>query len=365
MTIELSVDEFDRRDWQRAEEGTVRFALVGLGWWTREEAMPAIESSTFCETTVVVSGSTEKAERVAADSDTVTDALTYDEFRDGTATDAYDAVYVVTPNALHLPYVEAAAEFGKAVLCEKPMEATVERAERVVEVSEAADIPLMVAYRMQTDPVIRRARELVTGGHIGTPVQVHGHMSQPLLDVIPNPDQWRLNPDLTGYGATVMDLGIYPLNTARFVLDADPVSVGARLRSESEAFADVPDEHARFEFTFDDGTDGSCTASQNAQRASHFRVLGTEGEIDVEPVFYPDQTRTMTVRRGETTAEIRVPTVNQMTEEFDYFADCLLSDEPPHADAQHGLLDLRAAAAVYEAGETGESVDVAGGGLDD
>lgn len=39
------------------------------------------------------------------------------------AADAYDAVYVVTPNALHLPHVEAAASLGKAVLCEKPMEA--------------------------------------------------------------------------------------------------------------------------------------------------------------------------------------------------------------------------------------------------
>ncbi|MFC5973661.1 D-xylose 1-dehydrogenase Gfo6 [Halomarina salina] len=358
MMFEQGVDGFDRRDWQRSEDGTVRFALVGLGWWTREEAMPAIESSTFCETTVVVSGSHEKADRVAADTDTVTDALTYDEFLDGEARDAYDAVYVVTPNALHLPYVEAAAEYGKAVLCEKPIEASVERAERVVAAAESGDVPLMVAYRMQTDPAVRRARELVRDGEIGDPVQVHGHMSQRLMEVIPDPDQWRLDPDLTGYGATVMDLGIYPLNTARFVLDADPVSVGAQFTAEHEAFADVPDEHASFEATFDDGTEVSCTASQNAQRASSFRVVGTEGEILLEPVFYPDQTRFMTVRSGEQRVEVQVPPVNQMTEEFDYFADCLLSGASPHPDGEHGLADLRAIAAVYEAADTGERVVV-------
>ena len=358
MTFEQWVDAFDRRDWQRSDDGTVRFALVGLGWWTREEAMPAIEESTFCETTVVVSGSHEKADRVAAATETVTDALTYDEFLDGAATDAYDAVYVVTPNALHLPYVEAAAEHGKAVLCEKPIEATVERAEQVVAAADDGDVPLMVAYRMQTDPAVRRTRELVADGHLGDPVQVHGHMSQRLVTVIPDPDQWRLNPDLTGYGATVMDLGIYPLNTARFVLDADPVSVSARFSGEHEAFADVPDEHASFAVTFDDGTEASCTASQNAQRASSFRVVGTEGEVALEPVFYPDQTRFMTVRSGENSVEVQVPPVDQMTEEFDYFADCLLSGESPHPDGEHGLADLRAIAAVYEAADADGPVPV-------
>ncbi|GAA0243110.1 D-xylose 1-dehydrogenase Gfo6 [Haladaptatus pallidirubidus] len=358
MTFELPIDEFTRRDWRRSSEGTVRFALIGLGWWTREEAMPAIASSTFCENAVVVSGSSEKAASVADDHDGVTHALTYEEFLDGTAQDAYDAVYIVTPNALHLPYVEAAAEFGKPVLCEKPMEASVERAEQVVNCCTDTGTPLMVAYRMQTDPAVRRTREIIEAGDIGDPVQIHGHMSQPLLDVIPNPDQWRLDPDLTGYGATVMDLGIYPLNTARFVLDADPVSVRAHLRSESTGFGDVPDEHASFELVCDDGTVVSATASQNAQRASHFRIVGTEGEILLEPVFYPDQTRFMTVRRGETTAEVQVPPVNQMTEEFDYFADCLLSDASPYADGAHALTDMRAIAAIYEAGETGETVGV-------
>jgi len=59
---------------------------------------------------------------------TIDHAITYDEYHDGVAADAYDAVYVCTPNALHLPYVETAAELGKDVLCEKPMEGSLERA---------------------------------------------------------------------------------------------------------------------------------------------------------------------------------------------------------------------------------------------
>jgi xylose dehydrogenase (NAD/NADP) len=181
--------------------------------------MPAVEAAELCETTTVVSGDREKAEAVAARTPTVESVLTYEEFQDGVGADAYDAVYISTPNARHLPFVEAAAANGKDVLCEKPMEATVERAEAVVEAVAEADCRLMVGYRMQTEPLVRRARALVRGGAIGGPAHVAGHMSQRLLDIFPDHDQWRLGPGLAGPGTSVTDLGIYPSNTARSVLD--------------------------------------------------------------------------------------------------------------------------------------------------
>ncbi|MCL7417079.1 MAG: gfo/Idh/MocA family oxidoreductase, partial [Halalkalicoccus sp.] len=57
MSVKQFLGEFTERDWQEREEGTVRFAMVGMGWWTTEEAIPAIEGSDFCETTVAVSSS--------------------------------------------------------------------------------------------------------------------------------------------------------------------------------------------------------------------------------------------------------------------------------------------------------------------
>lgn len=75
------------------------------------KAIPAVHSANFCETTVVVSESAEKATKVAAWWDSIEHGLTDDEFLDGAATDAYDVVYICTPNALHLTYVEAAATF--------------------------------------------------------------------------------------------------------------------------------------------------------------------------------------------------------------------------------------------------------------
>ncbi|WP_137283821.1 D-xylose 1-dehydrogenase Gfo6 [Halorussus salinisoli] len=351
-----ALSEFGRRDWQTESDlQPVRFAMIGLGWWTREEAIPATEDSDWCETTVVVSGDHDKAEDVAEAAET---AITYDEFHDGEATDEYDAVYVATPNAKHLEFAESAAEFGKAVLCEKPMEATPERARRMVETCEEADVTLMVAYRMQTEPAVRRARELVDDGAIGDPVLVHGSMSQDLLEMIPNPDQWRLDPDLSGPGASVMDLGIYPLNTARFVLDADPVAVSSFARSEDDAFADVPDEAATFEIRFDDGTLAACSASQNAYRSSHLKVVGTEGEVRIEPAFFDRQDRQLALEVEGTTADVDYEQVDQMLEEFDYFAHQLRTGGDVHPDGRHGLTDLEAMAAIYESAEQGSVVEL-------
>ncbi len=359
MELESYFDDFTRRDWQQMEDGTVRLAMVGLGWWTREMAIPAVEESDLCETSVVVSRSKEKAESVARETGTIAHGLTDEEFHDGAAADAYDAVYVVTPNALHLPYVETAADLGKDVLCEKPMEATVDRAEELVAAADAGGVTLMVGYRMHTEPAVRRMKELIADGFVGEPRQMHGHMSQQMLDEVnPNPDQWRLDPALAGYGSTVMDIGLYPINTARFVLDDDPVAVQAMMDSSHEAFDRVPDERTGFQLAFPDGVYAACTASQAAYHASHLKVVGTEGEITLEPAFFDRRPRGLRVSRAGVTTDVEFERVNQMTEEFDYFADRVLSGTDPYPDGEHGLADMRIMEAIYCAGERDATVDV-------
>ena len=362
MSVEKYLRSVREREWEELESGTLRLAMIGLGWWTREQAIPAVEAAKFCETTVLVSGSARRAADVAAETPSVEATITYDEFVDGAATDEYDAVYICTPNARHLPYASAAADHGKAILCEKPMEATRERAEELV--AATADVPLMVAYRMQTDPLVRRMRELVAEGAIGEPVAVHGHMGQRILDVVSgDPDQWRLDPELAGYGATVMDLGIYPLNTARFVLDADPVTVTAQMHSEDEAFRDVPDQHATFTLQFDDGTYAACTASQYSHLSGHFRLVGTEGELMLEPVFLGAAPQRLTLRACDG-REVELDDGrrnlfgDEMTEEFDYFADRVLRGGPISPDGEHALVDMRTLSAIYEAADRGVEVSV-------
>jgi len=346
--------DIGERDWERSNvDGTVRFAMVGTGWWTREEAIPAVRKSEYCETTVVADISEETVSEVAATVDEVEHGLTAEEFTDGVAADAYDAVYVCTPNGTHLDYVSASAELGKPVLCEKPMEASVERARELTHVCTDYDVPLMIAYRMQTEPLVRRAKELVADGVIGDVVQIHSDMSATLLDIIPDPDQWRLDPELSG-GCALIDLGIYPLNTIRFVLDETPESVYGTTRNSHEAFDDV-DESAWFELQFPDDVGAVCTASHRAHGTSNLRIVGRDGVVELRDLYHPWADRDLFVEVGDTRARVTAENANQMTEEFDYFAHCLLTGTDPHPDGQHGLRDMEIIDSVYRSTETGES----------
>ncbi|MFC7165963.1 D-xylose 1-dehydrogenase Gfo6 [Halospeciosus flavus] len=349
-------DSFAVRDWEEPTDAEpIRFAMVGLGWWTREQAIPAVEDADYAVTSALVTSSPEKAADLADEVDTVEATLTYEEFLNGEATDAYDAVYICTPNAVHREQAVAAAEHGKPVLCEKPLAADVEDAEAIVDAFEEADVPLMTAYRVQTGSTARRARDLVRGGAIGDVVAVNGHMSDTMVEFT-DPDSWRLNPDLSG-GTTINDIGVYPLNTMRFVLDTDPRAVQATATSTGGFFEGV-DEHAAFHVEFSDSLLAACTVSHSATGASSLRFVGTEGELTLEGVFFPDTDTVLRLTRDGVTGEFRPETANQMREEFDYFANHLQRGEPVEPDGEDGLVDMHVVEALYVSAETGERVAV-------
>jgi len=354
--MDVDLDSFSARDWEEPTDADpVRFAMVGLGWWTREQAIPAVEDADHCTTTVLVSSSTEKAEDVAADMEGIEGTLTYDEYADGAATDAYDAVYVCTPNGLHRGHVEAAAAHDKAVLCEKPLEATVEDARATVDACREADVPLMVAYRLQTEPAARRARELIQNGAIGDVVSILGHMSDTILDAV-DETSWRFDPDLAG-GTTLNDIGIYPLNTIRFILEEDPQAVYARTESEQPAYEGT-DEHGAFQLEFPGGTLASCTVTHSATVTSSLRFVGTDGELSIEGLFFPNTRKVLRVSGPEIEGEFRPEPVDQMREEFDYFANHLQRGLDPEPDGEHGMVDMRAIRALYESAESGQRVEL-------
>jgi predicted dehydrogenase len=365
MDLQALVDAASARDWDTDPHGSVSLAVVGLGNYARKVSMPAIGAGDYTELGAVVSGNPEKAEQVAETHDAV--PLTYEEYAEGEAVDAYDAVYVATPNRLHLDHVRTAADHGKHVICEKPLEATTERAEAAVTACEEAGVTLMTAYRMQADPVIRALASFVARGGIGDPTKAMGEFTFPVLAGSKGPDQWRLDGELAGGGA-LMDVGVYPLNTARYLLGADPIAVNGMATAE-DPFGDqsadpgsprFADEHVHFHTEFPTGVVGDFTASFSGSAASWLELVGSEGRIRVENAFVPGGDREVTVETAAGTVDISGVGADETREEFDYFAHCLLTGTPPEPDGADGLLDVRVMGAVYESAATGKQVEIGG-----
>ncbi|OLZ42049.1 oxidoreductase [Natrinema saccharevitans] len=350
MALEDAFADFTRRDWEReAATGAVRLAVVGVGGFARRRALPAIAEGTYCETTTLVTSSPDDASDVAETYD-VEAVVDYDAFLAGEDAAAYDAVYVATPNATHGRYAIAAADRGKHVICEKPLETTVDRAREVVDTCADTGVTLMTAYRLQTEPTVRRTRDLVRERAIGDVVQLHGCFSNPLLETA-GPETWRLDPDLAGGGALV-DLGVYPLNTIRFLLDREPTGVYATTHSSGDPFAAV-DEHVAVQLEFDTDATASCTASFDAHATSRLELIGTDGTVNIESPFGGVVPQEMVVESGDVCMEYTGPSVDEVREEFDYFGYCVLTGTAPEPDGADGLADLRVIEAAYESAETG------------
>lgn len=345
------------RPWARRGDGTVRFALVGLGWWALEHALPAIESTSNCRATVGVSG-TEAKRRELKDTGRVVETITYDEFAAGEAAETYDAVYVSTPNARHLPMARVAASHNKHILCEKPLEASYDRASSLVEVCDRAGVRLMAAYRLQTDPALWRLRERVRDGLVGDPLAVHAHISQPLLEFFDSPDQWRLQPSLVGPGSSVMDIGIYPINTTRYVTGLAPVAVTGTTWSGTEPFDSIPDERAAFRLDFGDGVVGQYSVSQNGPLTGSFNLIGEDGRVTLRPAFFGNEETELRVSTADESWTVSYTPVDQMRELFTYFADRVLIGRSFRADGSEALRDIEIIENVYEAAHTGAVVDV-------
>jgi len=349
-------EDLTGRDWDTGADGTLRLAVVGLGGFARNAAVPAIEESDYCTATALVTGSpdvgAELRERVGAER-----VLSYGAYADGEGADAYDAVYVATPNALHPEQAVAAAERGNHVLCEKPLGATVAGARRIVEAAAAAGVTLMTAYRMQAHPAVRRLRSFLADGGIGDPVQLHGGFVFPVLAGSRGPDHWRLDPDLAGGGA-LMDVGVYPLNTARFLLDREPTAVSATTTADGP-FEGV-DERTAFRLSFGERTTASFTASFSGYGDSRLSIVGEDGRVELSRAFSPGAARRLTVERDGARAAFDGPVVDEVREEFDYFAHAVLTGGDVEPDGADGLRDVELMVETYEAAAGGSELSVRG-----
>lgn len=354
--MQAYLDDFARRDWQdESPAGTVQLAVVGLGGFARNQALPGIEKSDFCEVAALITGSPEKGEEVAKEVGAER-VLSYDEFHEGEGTDVYDAVYIATPTGRHLQYVKTATELGKDVIVEKPIEKSVERAEQLREACEAAGVTLMVAYRPRMEPDFQRARELVRDGVVGDVTEVHTQFSFPVLDM-GGSDQWRIDRDLAGGGA-LMDAGVYTATTARFFAGADAVSVQGETVSQHEAFKEGVEERGVYTVQFDNGVTASCSASFTSAYNDWVEVTGTEGTLRIEPAFWFNVDRELTIERTNWEATVTGPSVDEVCEEFDHFGYAVLTNTNPKPDAEVGIADIELLEAVYESANTGKQVNL-------
>ena len=342
-------------------EQRVGFAIVGLGRLALEQILPAFGKSMNAKPVALVSGTPDKLKTVASQYGIKPDACySYEDFDRIRNNPEVKVVYIVLPNAMHREFCERAAAAGKHVLTEKPMSISSNDGQAMVEACRKSDVKLMVAYRIQYEPYNRRAMKLVRSNHYGRLIAYNGINTQ---TVAPDGDrQWRHKREMAG-GGSLFDIGLYCLNTARFLTGEEPIEVYANTYSPTgdPRYAEV-EETVQFTLRFPSNTFANCLTSYGG-RDDKYQRLNLEGAtVDMPNAFlYQGQRMSVIERVSDATrnAEITLEPKNQFAQEIDHMAECVLTGQEPWTPGEEGVQDHKLMEAIYESARTGMPVKLA------
>ena len=263
----------------------------------------------------------------------------FGSYEEAAADPRVQAMYLCTPHHLHVEHALLAAHRSKHILVEKPIAPTVEEGERMVAAAEEAGIKLMVAENFRFMPTVRKARELITQGDIGTVrlFQVQEEARYLL-------EGWRGDPGQMG-GGVLIDGGIHSVDML-IDLAGMPHEVYAAGLPRAMAGSEGEDGTvlmARLEGGATGFINHSWGVSKRAW-ALWVSVSGTRGRIYFEP-----RMPTLTLETEEGRSAFRLPKdrsgIGSMVREFQY---SIREDRPPLTSGDEGLRDLRVVLAAYE-----------------
>ena len=328
------------------------WAIVGLGSLSINQILPAFAKCEKSKVTALVSGHPEKANKLAlrygVNPKNIYNYQNYDSIKDNPDV---DVIYVVLPNGMHAEYTVRGFEAGKHVLSEKPMANNSDECKQMIAAGKKANRKLMVAYRCHYEPFNQEAIRVARSQELGPTQMILADTGFKMGD----PKQWRLNKKLAG-GGSMFDIGIYALNASRYLTGEEPVEVNGITYTTpgDERFKEV-DENTIFQLRFPSGILANCSSSYGYFHQSHYRVMGTEGRLEMDPATWYNGNR-LWIERGNKIEQIDLTEVDHFAAEMDHMSDCVMQNKETLTPGEEGLRDLTIIEAVYESSRTGKAV---------
>lgn len=215
----------------------------------------------------------------------------YDDFatmaeREAGRDDGVEAVAVVTPNNVHFPAARAFLERGIHVICDKPLTSTLEDARSLADIAEASDALFVLTHNYTGYPMVRQAREMVAAGEVGRirVVQVEypqDWLAEPAETEGLKQAEWRTDPERSGAGGAIGDIGTHAFNLAQYVTGLALDCVAADLSSYVDGRR--LDDNAHVLLRYEGGAKGMLWCSQVAvghENALRLRVYGDRGGLE-------------------------------------------------------------------------------------
>lgn len=336
----------------------IRYGVVGLGHIAQVAVLPAFKNAKKNSVlTALVTDDPKKAQKISKQYK-VPEVYSYDEFDALLTSNVVDALYICLPNHMHKEYTIRALNAGIHVLCEKPLALSSQDCLEMARAAASTGAKLMTAYRLHFEEANLEALKIAKSGKLGNLRYFSSNFSFQVTD----PDNIRLNAD--DGGGPIWDIGIYCINAARTLFQAEPTEVFAFAATAKgdKRFSEVH-EMMTVNMKFPEERLATFTCSFGSDTEGFYELVGTKGSICVEDAYeYAGSRKLWHMKDGETKRTKTYKKVDQFAPEIVHFSKCILENKNPEPDALEGLSDVRVIQAALESVRTERPVKVAGSG---
>lgn len=315
-------------------------ALVGLGRYSNGQLGPGLKLTQHCELRGIVTGTPSKIP-IWQEEYGVPDrnVYNYENMHEVANNDDIDVIYVVTPPGVHAKYSIIGAEAGKHVWCEKPMAMDVDECLAIIDAANKNGVQLTIGYRMQHEPNTQTVIQYGAERKFGEFVEVRTGAGY--SGAHNDPENWRRIANMGG--GALYDMGVYPINAARYATGMDPIRVRGRQWSDrSEMYSEV-DEFTDFEMEFPNGLMAAGETSFG-KSTNYLEVDCTDGWYKLSPM------QSYWGVQGEASDGTELPPDpnHQQARQMDNDALAIIENKKPIVPGEDGLMDIRIVKAIME-----------------
>ncbi len=296
----------------------IRYAVVGLGHLTQVAVLPAFKTARNSRLVALISGDPKKEYKLARMYD-VDRLYSYEQFEE-CLSQGVDAVYIVLPNHMHCEFAVRAARAGAHVLCEKPMAVSSEECRKMIAAARENKRKLMIAYRLHFERANLEAINMAKKGRLGDLRFFNSVFAQQVVA-----DNVRVQQPVQNGGGPVYDMGVYCINAARYLFQAEPLEVIAATASTRGARFRKTEEMTSAILRFPKERLATFTASFGAADIGRYTLVGTKGSIVADPAYEYAEGLNLQIKLGEKAQRREFPKRDQFAAEISYFSDCILN----------------------------------------
>ena len=193
------------------------WGIIGAGRFADNVFAPAIKQSSNSRLVAIMARDKTKAEAFAQKHDV---PKFYDSAEALCNDESIDVVYIASPTFLHCEHTVLAAQYGKHILCEKPMAPTLEECDQMISAAQKDNVTLMIAHNMRFHAIHQKVKEMISNGLVGkvgiARAEIITSFKKNQGDAFTT-DQFRLNRDIGG-GGVLFDMGIHAIDVLRYLV---------------------------------------------------------------------------------------------------------------------------------------------------